>query len=544
MGNCSSAKKPVRADPAKAIQTASTLAKNENVNPNLPTTAAIPKEQVNQAKQEINKEVKEIKEIKEEIKKEIKVDEKKEIINELNVIPKLNKYNIKFVTVDDSYYPNKSLSSKISMSPLKRGMDSHKTLNQKFYSKETLLKEVIQNAINDQTRKLKYHTVFRFNGIDLKDKLNSKLEDLIKDSEESKEHIIEIVYGGLKDLPEKIYETIAKNTNFYATINFHKANNKELVVFVKDVTAVNYLKLHKIYNNIFDEETNEIINEHTSYCNALDYYYISGSGDKGFSKSFMRIALNSANDGDLKNKLIQQLADMPIELQLHAMIFVPENYIFVVGGHSSQLERASKKVYYYDIKNNIWDKHSELNYARVHHSLCLVNDNYLFSIFGHKNNGMEDIKNIERINLRGSDRIWEIIKLETFDLSFFNIYGVAQYKNSLILLSVDEQKDTQEIEDNNERNLILNLETNKLSLYSLENAKLIKENKTLPPLTHSKKLIEDNENMDHRLEFLEKSFIPISDNILILSPFNHYKQKTNLIVIKDGIASNESFQHV
>ncbi len=38
MGNCGSAKKALKADATKAVQSAATLANNENINPNLPKT--------------------------------------------------------------------------------------------------------------------------------------------------------------------------------------------------------------------------------------------------------------------------------------------------------------------------------------------------------------------------------------------------------------------------------------------------------------------------------------------------------------------------
>lgn len=526
MGNCGSAKKTIKADATKAAQSAAALAKNENIDPNLPNTARAilkPDAQEQQAQQA-----------------------QQTVTNALNSLIKTTKnYKIKFLAIDDSYYPNKKPAIGESRSNLKP-LNHESSMFPKVFAAEVLLKDCISSAIKDPNLNLinfKNFSAAVYKNTELREKMNLKLSEIIKEGDETTEHVIGLVYSGLKSLPIKITEYIAKNTNFYATINYQNEYKKELVVFAKDVLSPDYIKLFKVHYEIFNQEQNEIINEHTTYCNGLDFFYVSGCGDKGFSKSFFRIGLNESKLKSANAQIIQPLADMPIDLQLHAMLFVPESYIFAVGGES-KAEKASRKVYFYDIKSNSWDEHSQLNQGRVQHSLCLVNDQFLYAIFGNKNNKKDDVRNMERLNLRSAERFWELISFETFDLQFFNIYGVAQFKHSLILLSVDEKMDTVEIEDNNERNLIFNLETRMLHLFSHENIRLVKENKALPPLMHSKSLLSNEEEIDHRLEFLERSFVPVSENILILSPFNHVKNKTNLVIIKDGNAKNEPFAHV
>lgn len=520
MGNCSSAKKPVRADGAKAIQSAQALAKSENINPNLQNDVAAAQKQITDAQQKVN--------------------------NLVNGIPKIKNFKIKFVLLDDSYYPNKN--------PLTEANQlGEAALGPKIYPAETLLRECVLGAINDPSRKnFRHFNVARYKNIDLQDKMGFRLEELMKEGDETTEHVINLVYTGLRNFPLNAREYIEKNTNFYATVNYNSETNRELIVFAKDPLSPHFIKFHKAHEDIFDAETNEMINEHTTICNGLNYFYVSGAGIKGLSKSFMRIKLDQASQkGNAlpASKLIQPLADMPEELQLHVMIYVPDNYIFVVGGHSTN-ELASKTVYYYDINKNSWGKHSELRNGRVEHSLCLVNDEYLYAFFGHKNNKGNDEKTIERISLRSAISkenvtLWDQINVDTFDLSFFTLYAVGQYKNAIILLNVDENKETAELEDNNERNLIFSLETNKLSLYSSDNVKLLRENKALPALTQSKNLLKDDKKFEsYKLDFFERAFVPIADNILVLSPYNHNKEKSNLIIMKDGIALNEPFSHI
>jgi hypothetical protein len=527
MGNCTSAKKPVRADGSKAALSAQALAKNENMNPNLQNAIVLAQKPIAEVQQGVN--------------------------NAVNGITKIKNFKIKFVPLDDSYYPNKKSSVEANMaSPVKGPQDSN-TLALYTFPAETLLRDCILLALNDPSRRnLRHYNIAKYQGFNLEEKMGFRLEELVKEGDEATEHVINLVNSGLRNFPLTAREFIEKNTNFYATINYNSENNRELVVFEKDPISLNNIKIHNIYDDIFDAEINEIINEHTTICNGLNCFYVSGAGIKGHSKSFMRIKLDAGflgGSGSMPpSKLINPLADMPEELQLHVMIYVPDNYIFVVGGQSTS-ELASNKVYYYDIKNNSWDKHSELKSGRVEHSLCLVNDEYLYAFFGHKNNKGNDEKTIERISLRipiskEPVTVWEQIFIETFDLSFFTLYAVGQYKNSILLLNVDENKETAELEDNNERNLIFNLHTNKLSLYSNENIQLLKENKALPTLTNSKNILgDDKKSESYKLDFFERAFVPIADNILVLSPYNHNKEKTNLVIIKDGVAMNEPFSH-
>jgi Kelch motif len=515
MGNCSSNKKPVgpaKEEVKKAIQSNTDAnKKNEVVNTNK-------NQPVNNNSNANQKPI------------SVPTNDTNRIQPVLNGIQKIKNFKIKFVSVDESYSPKSNLSR-----PQQKTAET--ILLTKSFPAETPLKDCISSLLSDPNKNLKYHSL-KFKNLDLKDKLSSKLEDIIKEGDENTENTFNFVYSGLKGLPPKINEYISSKSDYYATINFHNDNNKELVVFKKDKTSPFNVSLLKIYDDIFEQETNENINEHTSFCNGLNNFYISGCGGKGLSKSFLKIQLDPVTSQTPK---CTALADMPIELQLHPMIYIPDNYIFVIGGHS-QDEPATTNVFYYDIKNNTWEKHSNLNRGRVEHSLCLVNDQYLYAIFGNKNNRANDEKTIEKINLRSSERQWDLINIETFDLSFFTLYSVAQYKNSLILLAVDENPDTAKIEDNNERNLIFNIDNNKLSLYSYDNVKLLKENKALPQITHSKNAGKEIEQ-SAKLDFFERSFVPFGDNILILSPYNHNKEKTNLVILKDGIARNEAFNN-
>jgi hypothetical protein len=461
------------------------------------------------------------------------VNQDKNTVNQNQQAKKIRNFDIKFYAIDDSYSPNSDNSERRSNK--NENTNPENFVFSKTFQGDVTLKECVNTVLHEPSNNFRFHTLIKYNEIELNDKLSMKLDELIKEENEQNSYEIKLIYKGLKNLPKKINEHIASSTDYYATINFHNDNNKELVLFKKNLSEKKGVSLFKIYEDLFDAETNENINEHTSYCNGANNFYVSGIGAKGVSKIFYKIALNPS---DLNACKIQYLSDMPNDLQLHSMIYVPDNYIFVTGGQTNE-ENATTKVYYYDIKNNTWALHSNMQRSRVENSLCLVNDEYLYSVFGNKNDKTNDEKTIERINLRSGERKWELINLETFDLNFFTLYSLVQYKNCLLCIANDENKDTAKLEDNNERNLIINLDDKKISLYSENNIKLLNERKPLPQITSSK--LANESDMAFRLDFFERSFIPISDNIMILSPYNHSKDNVNLVILRDGLSMNEAF---
>jgi hypothetical protein len=117
----------------------------------------------------------------------------------------------------------------------------------------------------------------------------------------------------------------------------------------------------------------------------------------------------------------------------HSMIFIPNKYIYIVGGN------GNKNVELYDIDNKTIIKDSELNEERSECSLCMVNEYYLYAFCGfllHKT----FINTIERCNLRREKRKWEIVNyiLENniqFNPSFF---GVSYYNDKILLLGGNE----------------------------------------------------------------------------------------------------------
>ena len=170
------------------------------------------------------------------------------------------------------------------------------------------------------------------------------------------------------------------------------------------------------------------------------------------------------------------------------MIFVPNKYIFIVGGSNT------KSVELYDIEENKLTKDSELNEIRCECTLCLVNDMYLYAFFGFVLH-QEYNNSIERCNLLKDKRKWEYVDYQVKEelnlkLSFFGIIYLKE--NELLLIGENDNNDNEKRYDYN------------YTIGNEDGKDTIKE--------YDSGLEENN------VVFREKLFHPIDDNIAINIP--------------------------
>ena len=181
----------------------------------------------------------------------------------------------------------------------------------------------------------------------------------------------------------------------------------------------------------------------TAYCNAKNCLYFSG-GEKEMSYENEEISekydeffcLDLTELKNNENQLIlNQIGKLNDPRTWHSMIYVPNKYIFIVGGSNTKL------VELYDIEQKKLTKDSELNDIRCECTLCLVNNMYLYAFCGFI--PQKDYNNsIERCNLFKENRSWE--KIDTierckikFNPSFF---AISYYQNNdLILIGGNDQ---------------------------------------------------------------------------------------------------------
>jgi len=176
------------------------------------------------------------------------------------------------------------------------------------------------------------------------------------------------------------------------------------------------------------------VNQFSAYCNALNKLYISGGEieNNQITDSFICIDLNEVQ----KNIFIPtQLCSLKRKRYWHSMIYIPEKFIFIVGGPNET------SVELYDIDKNISTIDSQLNNERCEPSLILVNNKFLYAIFGfHLYESF--INSIERCNIQRKKRIWENVeyKLDNTSNLVRAFFGVSYVSNNIILVSDKENQ--------------------------------------------------------------------------------------------------------
>ena len=304
------------------------------------------------------------------------------------------------------------------------------------YSLQFKEDQIIQNfEVNNKI----IETIYQY----IKDNLNDVINiNLIYNGLEISENIIDSYIKYNKIIGSPIFD----NPDFFAII-IYKTENNETKLYYKEPKDPEFIFMNKF-------------NSFTAYCNAKGYLYISG-GESEHSedldnendnnennnselKDFFCIELNSLDCdnnnpekdtnnqnrnglNDLNTLNIKQLPNLLEPRTWHSMIYVPDKYIFIVGG-------SSKSVEIYDIEKNIIYKDSTLNELRNECTLCMVNNIYLYAFCGFYIHQTFNCT-VERCNLRKKERKWEFVKFDMKNKGFISsFFAVSYYKNDNIIL--------------------------------------------------------------------------------------------------------------
>ena len=334
------------------------------------------------------------------------------------------------------------------------------------------------------------------NSSNISDELNTNLKDII-DSYYPDTKLLSVTilvnYQGLS-IPSNAKKAYEENTPIIGSAIFDDNNKFGLSLFNKDKN-----NLDTVY---FDKKSNEYIqkfNLYSAFCSAKGIFYISGGEGEGgvgngtgeadeveFYGIFVAIDMNELLIGlssDRKsiskmseNDTIMPLRKLPslnIERSWHSMIFIPNKYIFIVGGTNT------KSVERYDIEKNEIKLDSELK------------ENF--------NN------NIERCDLLKKKREWEIIECSSNIIASF--FGISYYKdNEILLLSPKDN-----IDDENKNYIV----------------KIGDDDDTPDEINET--VLQYNGIRT----FKDKFFYPMFDNYCINIPLNVGKNKTVLILDTD-----------
>jgi hypothetical protein len=237
---------------------------------------------------------------------------------------------------------------------------------------------------------------------------------------------IKLVRAGLH-IANDIRNYIARNTYLIGCLTFDKPNTFGLFIFNK----MNNSTLSFEYStNIYLQM--KTVNQFSAYCNALNKLYISGGeiSNNQATNDFTCVDLNEVQENVF---VPTQLCKLQKPRYWHSMIFIPEKYIFIVGGPNET------DVELYDIERNVSVIDSKLNTERCEPSLILVNNKFLYAIFGfHLYDSF--INTIERCNIHKRRRNWENVeyKLSNTQNLVKAFFGVSYVSNNIILVSDKE----------------------------------------------------------------------------------------------------------
>ena len=239
---------------------------------------------------------------------------------------------------------------------------------------------------------------------------------------------IKLVRAGLH-IPNEVRKYIAKRTYLIGGLTFDKPNIFGLFIFNKMNNST--LSFEYSTNIYFQLRT---VNQFSAYCNALNKLYISGGelSNNQITDSFMSIDLTQVQQNIF---VPTQLCNLRKKRYWHSMIFIPEKYIFIIGGPNEV------DVELYDIEKNISVIDSRLNTDRCEPSLILVNEKYLYTFFGfHLYESF--INTIERCNINKRQRNWEMVnyKLSNTPNLAKAFFGVSYVGNNILLVSDKENQ--------------------------------------------------------------------------------------------------------
>jgi len=239
---------------------------------------------------------------------------------------------------------------------------------------------------------------------------------------------IKLIRSGLH-IPNEVRKYIAKRTYLIGGLTFDKPNSFGLFIFNKMNNST--LSFEYSTNRYIQMRT---VNQFSAYCNALNKLYISGGepANNQITDTFMSIDLNEVQQNIF---VPTQLCNLRKKRYWHSMIFIPEKYIFIIGG-PNELD-----VELYDIDKNVCVIDSRLNTDRCEPSLILVNEKYLYTFFGfHLYESF--INSIERCNINRKHRQWEMVnyKLSNTPNLAKAFFGVSYVGNNILLLSDKENQ--------------------------------------------------------------------------------------------------------
>ena len=421
-------------------------------------------------------------------------------INENEIEDKLNDYNLPIITV--KYYFDNDI------------------IYQKTFSKNATFGDCVKdfekslenNENEEDISKINYS--FKNENIDP----NKKIIDVVET--EKNTVLLEIEIGlqiqnlntsNYKKSLEKLNNNLPSSNNNLNqnlllkndNIQFNNKNNNNnnnikniLSPTINPFKIINYspkeskINLYNFDPKIINEYKLNDFNQSSACVNTPNNLYLSGgiNSNKVPIKNFWIID---------NNKLNVNLKELPLPKSNHSMIYIPNNYIFFVGGNN-------KFTFYYNIKNNTFSKWADLNEIQLRPALYFDEEtNELFCMSNYKDNFF-----IEKTNLTNFPE-WEKIDV--------NIKDKPTFRNNFIIKKINQDKYL--LIGNN--NYIYDNELKEIREYNND----ISPNKT-------------------GMQFLDKNLYKLNNYLDASIPKNFNDEKEIIIVNKKGDVKKVDFEQI
>jgi hypothetical protein len=338
-------------------------------------------------------------------------------------------------------------------------------IHEKFCNKKTKIYEIIQDFnINYDKGNLNLEKDLRFyfeinnEEIDLKKK--------IIDYPLSGKKLI-IYIKSLFKLPNNIEKYIIDNSKLFGAVNIPTSN---FYIYNKETKKVEKKRFTE-----YKIEDLEYVTDYSSYCNGINTLYIFG-GEKDCKSIFLFLIL------DLKTLEFKKYEANIRPKHLHSMIFVPKHYVFIFGELNT-----SDNCIYFDTEKKVFFPYKNIEEDIGSPSLSCINNQYLY-VF--KEKGLKLL--IYKTDLKKKPN-WEKIepKYKKDENFYMTIFGVSKFNaNSVIFFGRNRNEINNEIDS-----FEYNWEENTLN--------------------------EGKVSYKEKLNFIEKSFIPLNKNLYSNIPFDN-----------------------
>lgn len=286
-----------------------------------------------------------------------------------------------------------------------------------YFSKDYLgisqIKEIIEDFLKINKKNQIIESILQ-NEIKYIDNEGNQIDltKILNEVAKEKEYTITIIEVGLKGIEEDGTKFLIENVRYFA-----KPSSNPFLIYLYNIE---YTKIYKkpFRKEIIDSKELNFYSILSSYCNGNNFLYISGGEKEGeVIGKFWSI--------DLQTFQIELYKDEIEPRKFHSMIYIPSNYVFIIGG------KDKLSVVYLNIKKKKFENYHPVPEELVEPSLVYINNSFIYAI-ANVNKFLIFKSNIRKKN------IWERIEpilpsTNSITQKFFSV-ALADDNNTLMFI--------------------------------------------------------------------------------------------------------------